>query len=148
MNDFEVLESAPEPLGSQVEKAFDVMPASETSRCATYEFKKPAAKFTGVDGIQWQTRDVADPGDEAQEGVDGVFDADGDVSPDGFLKMLEQSPDNDTSETLRHLTKCGVHLLKAQAHNVEGDHDECHASLNKALFHFSRAHQGLKAALS
>jgi hypothetical protein len=110
------------------------------------EIEKAAGSFTGLSGIEWHTqRDVTDPGDEAMEGVDGVFDSDGDVSAHGFLKMLEDSPDDDNSEVFRHLTKCGVHLLKAQAHNVEGDHDECHASLNKAMFHFSRAHLGLKA---
>jgi hypothetical protein len=126
MNDIEVLQSAPNPLGQQVEKV--------------------AGRFTGVGGIQWHTqRDVEDPGDEAEEGVDGVFDASEDISPDDFLKMLE-NPVDDSTETGRHLTKCGIHMAEAKAHQTAGNDHECWHSLNKAMFHFSRAHLGLKAA--
>jgi hypothetical protein len=96
-------------------------------------------------GAYWNTqRDIDDPADEAESGID--FDSEtGDVDVDDFLKMIDSADLENDDETAAHLHKCGLHLCKAKLALAQGDHEGCGRSINAAMASYGKFHQALKS---
>jgi hypothetical protein len=139
----------------QVEKALSVVPASETSRAVAYEFKKPAAKFTGIGGIQWNTqRDATNPSGEAREGVDeptmwyGDDEEDENQEPEDLIEdVLADCNNCEPGDHLRKsFIKIGHHLAHAKAAHAAGDDEACLKATNRAIYHYRKVRAGINVS--
>lgn len=108
-----------------------------------------------LEKAQWyKQRNVGDPADEAEEGVDFAgdnsnpadSDEDDDQSVDEFLKVCIPPAAEEHDELSGHLHKCGLHLCKAKIAHMAGDHKQVGRSINSAMASYAKLHAGLKAA--
>jgi hypothetical protein len=157
MNDIEV-QSARQPLGEQVEKAFDVMP-SPISGFQSYDLEKKiprvAGKFRGGEPIQWHSqRDATNPSGEAREGVDeptmwyGDDDEDENQDPEDLIEdVLADCNNCEPGDHLRKsFIKIGHHLAHAKAAHAAGDDVACLRATNRAIYHYRKVRAGINVS--
>jgi hypothetical protein len=135
-----VLDGPPEPLNPPVD--VDLTREALSTYFPVEKVSRIAGKIRGSN-IEWTDtqRDIADPNDEAGEGVAGVAD---DYGVGNFYRMLANDQEHDADGNNLH--KCGTHLLAAKLAHVADDHDSCHYHLGKAMDHFAAFHKAMKAA--
>jgi len=100
--------------------------------------------FTKV-GEWHRQRDVTDPADEGEAGIDFDTDCD-DVSAEEFLKAVTPDPDERHDQMSRDHNLCGQHLAKIKMHLMLGNHEQANKSCNKAMYHYQKFHAALKSA--